>query len=253
MAWDGLINPYDKQAMGVFGEQCVGKYGFTREEQDAYAAESVRRAQGAVQSRRVQGRDRSGHRRRPQGRRRDRHRRTAGQVRHRQDPDAEACVQEGRHDHRRQLLEHQRRRRRAGADVGGRSRRSAASSRSRGSSRTPRIRRRRSGSPPRRSSAIANVLEKAGWKVGDVDLFEVNEAFACVAMAPMRELGIPHEKLNVNGGAVRARPSDRCQRRASDRHAAARAAGARRQAWRGRAVHRRRRSDRDGGRDRVKI
>ena len=50
-------------------------------------------------------------------------------------------------------------------------------------------------------TAIANVLAKAGWDVKDVDLFEVNEAFACVAMAPMRELGIPHDKLNVNGGA----------------------------------------------------
>ena len=45
------------------------------------------------------------------------------------------------------------------------------------------------------------MLDKAGWKVADVDLFEVNEAFACVAMAPIKDLGIPHEKLNVNGGA----------------------------------------------------
>jgi len=45
------------------------------------------------------------------------------------------------------------------------------------------------------------LLDKTGWKVEDVDLFEINEAFAVVAMAPMRELGIPHEKLNVNGGA----------------------------------------------------
>jgi acetyl-CoA C-acetyltransferase len=37
--------------------------------------------------------------------------------------------------------------------------------------------------------------------VGDVDLFEVNEAFATVAMAPMKELGIPRDKLNVHGGA----------------------------------------------------
>jgi acetyl-CoA C-acetyltransferase len=35
-----------------------------------------------------------------------------------------------------------------------------------------------------------------------VDLFEINEAFACVAMAPMSDLGIPHDKLNVNGGAL---------------------------------------------------
>jgi acetyl-CoA C-acetyltransferase len=46
------------------------------------------------------------------------------------------------------------------------------------------------------------VLAKAGWSVADVDLFEVNEAFACVAMAPMTELGIAHDKLNVNGGAL---------------------------------------------------
>src|SRR3546814_12079885 len=48
--------------------------------------------------------------------------------------------------------------------------------------------------------AIRNVLAKAGWSVAEVDLFEVNEAFAVVAMAPIRELGIDHAKLNVNGG-----------------------------------------------------
>ena len=50
--------------------------------------------------------------------------------------------------------------------------------------------------------AIQKVLEKAGWKVEDVDLFEVNEAFACVAMIAMRDIGIPHDKINVNGGAT---------------------------------------------------
>lgn len=49
--------------------------------------------------------------------------------------------------------------------------------------------------------AIRKVLDKAGWSVANVDLFEVNEAFAVVAMIAMRELGIPHERLNVNGGA----------------------------------------------------
>ncbi len=49
--------------------------------------------------------------------------------------------------------------------------------------------------------AMRKALEKAGWEVGDVDLFEVNEAFACVAMIAMRDLGIPHDILNVNGGA----------------------------------------------------
>ena len=45
------------------------------------------------------------------------------------------------------------------------------------------------------------MLDKAGWKVGEVDLFEVNEAFAVVAMAPIRELGIDHARLNIHGGA----------------------------------------------------
>jgi acetyl-CoA C-acetyltransferase len=50
--------------------------------------------------------------------------------------------------------------------------------------------------------AIAKVLAKAGWDVGQVDLFEVNEAFAVVAMIAAKELNIPAEKLNVNGGAT---------------------------------------------------
>lgn len=50
--------------------------------------------------------------------------------------------------------------------------------------------------------AIEKVLDRAGWSVDDVDLFEVNEAFACVAMFAMRDLGIPHDKINVNGGGT---------------------------------------------------
>ena len=49
--------------------------------------------------------------------------------------------------------------------------------------------------------AIKGVMAQAGWSVNDVDLFEVNEAFAVVAMIAMKELCIPHEKINVNGGA----------------------------------------------------
>jgi acetyl-CoA C-acetyltransferase len=49
---------------------------------------------------------------------------------------------------------------------------------------------------------MRKALKKAGWSVEDVDLFEVNEAFAVVAMIAQRELGIPREKLNVNGGAT---------------------------------------------------
>jgi acetyl-CoA C-acetyltransferase len=49
--------------------------------------------------------------------------------------------------------------------------------------------------------AMKKAMEKAGWSASDVDLFEVNEAFAVVVMIAMRELGIPHAKMNVNGGA----------------------------------------------------
>jgi acetyl-CoA C-acetyltransferase len=49
--------------------------------------------------------------------------------------------------------------------------------------------------------AIQKLLAKTGWKVGDVDLFEINEAFAAVPMAAMHDLDIPHSKVNVHGGA----------------------------------------------------
>jgi acetyl-CoA C-acetyltransferase len=49
--------------------------------------------------------------------------------------------------------------------------------------------------------AIRRLFEKTGWGAGEVDLFEINEAFAVVAMAAMRDLDLPHEKVNVNGGA----------------------------------------------------
>ena len=48
---------------------------------------------------------------------------------------------------------------------------------------------------------MKKALEKAGWSGDEVELWEVNEAFAVVPMIAMKELGIPHEKLNVNGGA----------------------------------------------------
>ncbi|HSI72987.1 MAG TPA: acetyl-CoA C-acetyltransferase [Fimbriimonas sp.] len=50
--------------------------------------------------------------------------------------------------------------------------------------------------------AVQRLMDKHGLKVADIDLFEVNEAFSVVAMAVMQKVGIPHEKVNVNGGAV---------------------------------------------------
>ncbi len=51
-------------------------------------------------------------------------------------------------------------------------------------------------------NAIQKLLAKTGWSVADVDLFEINEAFAVVSMIAMRDLNIPHDKVNVNGGAT---------------------------------------------------
>ena len=50
--------------------------------------------------------------------------------------------------------------------------------------------------------AVKKLLAKAGWAVGDVDLWEINEAFACVPMAWMKDLGVAHDKVNVHGGAT---------------------------------------------------
>ena len=59
----------------------------------------------------------------------------------------------------------------------------------------------RACSPPPPVPAIQKALKRAGWSVNDVDLFEVNEAFAVVAMIAERDLGLDRAKLNVNGGA----------------------------------------------------
>ena len=101
--------------MGTFGEDCAAKYKFTREAQDAFAIASVQRAKAATESGAfaaeitpvtVKGRA---------GETRDLHRRRPGQGQARQDPHAQARVQEGRHHHRRLQLVDQRRRRGAGA------------------------------------------------------------------------------------------------------------------------------------------
>src|SRR6185436_9366983 len=49
--------------------------------------------------------------------------------------------------------------------------------------------------------AMKKALERAGWSKDQVDLYEINEAFAVVTMAAMRDLGLPHDKVNVHGGA----------------------------------------------------
>jgi len=201
MAWDGLTNPYDGKAMGVFGESCADKYHFTREEQDAFAIASVERAKAAqangsfaeeIVKVSVAGRK--------------------GTV------DVDTDEQPGRSDVAKVPTLKPAFRKENGTITA-----ASSSSISDGAAALVLT---SEGEANRRGlnvlativahathsqepewfttapvGAITKVLEKAGWKVDDVDLFEVNEAFAVVPMAAMRELGIAHDKINVNGGA----------------------------------------------------
>ncbi len=200
MAWDGLTNPYDKQAMGVFGEMCVEKYGFTREEQDAFAIASVQRAVAAQQTGAFDGEivpvTVSGRK---------------GDVIVDRDEEPARCDL-GKVATLRPAFK------KDGTITAASSSKisdgaaatvvmSADEAKKRGLQPLARIVAHATHSQAPEwfttapVAAIDNVLKKAGWNVADVDLFEVNEAFACVSMAPIRDLGIPHDRLNVNGGA----------------------------------------------------
>ena len=200
MAWDGLTNPYDKQPMGVFGEQCVAKYGFTREDQDAFAAESVRRALAAqadgafkeeIAPVTVAGRkgdvvvDTD-----EQPGRCDIGKIPVLKPAFKKDGTITAASSSSINDGAAALVLMSSDRAKAGgakplARIVAHSTHSQAPE----------------WFTTAPVGAIQKVLAKAGWQVADVDLFEVNEAFATVAMAPMKELGIAHAKLNVHGGA----------------------------------------------------
>ena len=201
MAWDGLTNPYDGQAMGVFAEATADKYGFTREEQDAYTIESVRRAQAAIAS----------------GAFKDeivpvKVATRKGEV------EVDTDEQPGKSDIAK--IPNLRPAFRKDGTVTAASSSSisdgaaatvltsAANAEKLGLQPIARIvgHATMSQEPEWFTTAPVGALRKlfdqVGWSVDDVDVFEVNEAFAVVAMAPMRELGIPHEKLNVHGGAT---------------------------------------------------
>jgi len=201
MAWDGLTDPYKGEAMGVFGEMCVEKLGFTREDQDNFAIESVTRAHAAQKS---------------------------GAF---DDEIAPVTVKGRKGD---TIVDTDEQPGRASIDKipslrpafkkDGTITAASSSSISDGAAATVLLSEDEAGKrglavlarivghathsqEPEWFTiapvgAIDKLLKKLGWSVDDVDLFEVNEAFACVAMAPMKELGIPHAKLNVNGGAT---------------------------------------------------
>ncbi len=201
MAWDGLTNPYDGKSMGVFGEMCADKYHFTREQQDDFAIESVNRAKAAQQNGAF-----------------------AGEIvpvtvsGRKGDVLVDTDEQPGRSDVTKVPTLRPAFRKENGTITAATSSSisdgaaavvllSADDANKRGLKPLARIVAHATHSQEPEwfttapVGAIQKVLDKAGWKVADVDLFEINEAFAVVAMTPMKELGIPHEKLNVNGGA----------------------------------------------------
>ena len=200
MQYDGLQDAYNGAAMGCFAESCARKYNFSREDQDAYAIESLRRANVAIEkgwfkdeivpvtisSRRgdrVVDTDEQ-----------------PGSARPEKIPQLKpAFEKEGTV---------------TAANASSISDGAAAvtlmlaeEAESRGLQPVALIHGfdQAAHEPEWFTTApikaINKTLERVGWGVDDVDLWEVNEAFAVVAMAAMHEIGIPHEKLNVHGGA----------------------------------------------------
>ena len=201
MAWDGLTNPYDGQAMGVFAEATVARYGFSREDQDNFAIESVKRAQAAQAAGAFDGEIvpvKVATRK--------------GEVEYASDE------QPGKSDIAKiPTLK-------PAFKKDGSVTAASSSSISDGAAVTVLLSAdeaaRRGVQPLARIAghttfahqpewfttapvgAISALLDKVGWTIAEVDLFEINEAFAVVAMTPIKELGIPHAKVNVNGGAT---------------------------------------------------
>jgi len=201
MAYDGLTNPDDGQAMGVFGDMACAKYGYDRDKLDTFSAQSVERAQKAIHDGAFKAEIAPVTVKTRKGEVVVDTDEEPGKIDTSKIPGLRAAfgkdgvltaassskISDG-----------------AAALVV----MSADAAEKAGARPIARIvaHATHSQAPEWFTTApvdaLRNVLGKAGWTVGDVDLFEINEAFACVAMAPMTDLGIPHEKLNVNGGAV---------------------------------------------------
>lgn len=201
MFYDGLQNPYDNNMMGVFAETCADKYTFSREAQDEFSIESVNRSMRAMESgafdaeivdvvvtnRRVEtivNKDEEPPRckinkiptLRPAFRRENGTVTAANSSKISDGAAAMIIVSE-------QMVKD--------------------------NSLTPLAKivghttfaHEPEWFTTAPVSAMQNLMAKLNWSVEDVDLFEINEAFAVVTMAAMQELNIPHAKVNVNGGA----------------------------------------------------
>jgi len=200
MAFDGLENAYDGKPMGVFADATAKKYGFTREQMDDYSKESTTRALGASKSGAFADEI------------------AAVTVKGRK---GDEVVQEDETPFNVNIEKIATLRPAFTKD--GTVTAATSSSISDGAAAlvmmTESEAKKRGAKPLARvvayasnahepewfttapAGAIKKVLDKAGWKASDVDLYEVNEAFAVVTMAAMKDIGIPHEKVNVNGGA----------------------------------------------------
>jgi acetyl-CoA C-acetyltransferase len=200
MFTDGLQSPWDGKLMGCFADDTADRYGLTRAAQDAFAAESVRRALQAVESGAfeaeiapvtVRGRKGEVQVARDETPFNCDIAKIAGlKPAFRKDGTVTAASSSSISDGAAALVLA-----------------SAAAARERGLAPIARIVAYVSHAQAPEwfttapVGALRSVLARAGWRVGDVDLFEVNEAFAAVAMVAMQELGIAHGQLNVNGGA----------------------------------------------------
>ena len=201
MMLDGLEDAYEPgRSMGTFGEDCAAKYGFTREQQDKFAQTSVQRAQDAIKSGAfkdeitpVTVKDRKGERvvDTDEG---------PGKINIDKIPTLKPAFKKD-----------------------GTVTAAASSSINDGAAAMVMMREstaKKLGVKPLARivshathaqepewfstapiGATEKALKKAGWQVGDVDLWEINEAFAVVPMALMHDMKVPHDKVNVNGGA----------------------------------------------------
>jgi acetyl-CoA C-acetyltransferase len=191
MFYDGLQSPFDGKAMGCFADATSAKYGFTREMQDAFATESVQRSLKAVESGAfaaeivpVTVKSRKGEVVV------DKDETPTMKPAFTKDGTVTAASSSSISD---------------GASALVLMRESAA--KARGLKPMARILAYASNSHEPEwfttapVGAIKKVLAKTGWKASEVDLYEINEAFAAVTMAAMHDCGLDHAKVNVNGGA----------------------------------------------------
>jgi len=200
MFFDGLQNPSDGNMMGHFAEVTAEKYGFSREAQDNFAIASVTRARAAMKEGRFQNE-------------------IAPVTVKTRKGENEVCEDEGPGNADIEKIPTLRPAFKKDGTV------TAASSSSISDGAATLILMRESDATKRGINALATIAghsgfahepewfttapvfainalhEKLGWGVDDVELYEINEAFACVTMAAIKDVGIDHEKVNVNGGA----------------------------------------------------